>query len=214
MTRQRLLVLAVGVALWCVAAWLGVRVVGSLWKRLARSDAGAPRGQAGATVPGWWWTVSEREAVERVTRKEYRPALPSDAESTPERDDLVALYGKYDPFFVRGDLNDDGLPDFVQAFVRERDGSVLFDVVVFFGLEGGGFSPPVFVERGVALGNGDVAIDRTLVIVTPDLASDECYRYRFDAESKKFVDVDEASSSAGDDDSPEQAPDQRPRIRV
>ena len=214
MTRQRLLVLAAGVAFWCVAVWLGVRVVGSLGKRLARHDAGAPGVQAGAIVPRGRWSVSEREAVERITHKGYRAALSSDAGSTPERDDIEALYGKYDPFFVRGDLNGDGLPDFVQAFVRERDGSVLFDVVVFFGLEGGGFSPPVFVERGVALGNGDVAIDRTLVIVTPDLTSDESYRYRFDPESKKFVDVDEASGSAGDDDSPEQAPDQRPRIRV
>jgi hypothetical protein len=213
MTGKRLAVVAAGVALLTVGAWFGVRSAGLLWKRFSRSEVEASRPRTGLPAPGSRWTVQEREAIERAVRAGYRPARPEDAGATPERDDLAVLYGKYDPFFVRGDLNGDGRPDFVQVFVREREGSVLFDVAVFFGLEGGGFSAPVLVDGGVALAAGDVAIDRTLVIVTPDLALDESYRYRFDPESRKFVDVD-AASGAADDDAPEETPDQRLRIRV
>jgi hypothetical protein len=211
MSRRRLVVLTAGVAFWCVAAWLGVRGAGFLWRKLSSGHLVSSRGSA--ALPGGKWSASEREAIERAVRPGYRPAVAADAASTPERDDLLALYGRYDPFFVRGDLDDDGRPDFVQAFVREREGEVLFDVAVFFGLEGGGYSAPVFVERGVALNSGDLTIDRTLVIVTPDLADDEAYRYRFDPETRKFVDVD-AGAGSSDDDAPEQAPDQRLRIRV
>ena len=214
MTRKRILVLAAGLVLWTAAAWLGLRGARLLWSRVAGGEPVAGSPAIGPAVPGWRWTPAERQAVERATRPGYRAALPADAAATPEREDLATLYGRYDPYLVRGDLNDDGRPDFVQVFVREREGAVLFDVVVFFGLEGGGFSAPMIVERAVALGNGDVAIDRDLVIVTPDLASDETYRYRLDQDLKKFVDVDAGSGSSLDDDAPDESPDQRPRARV
>ena len=213
MSVRRLLVVAAGVALWAGAAWLGVHGAGTLWRRLSPGAAGPNRARAGATVPKGRWTTAEREAIERAARPGYRPALPSDGASSPERDDLASLYGRYDPYFVRGDLDNDGRPDFVQAFVREKDDSLLFDVAVFFGQEGGGYSAPVFVERAVALDAGDLTIDRTLVIVTPDLATEESLRYRFDPETRKFVDVDPAADGHGDDE-PEETPDRRLRVRV
>lgn len=210
MSARRLFVVAAGVALWAGAAWLGVKGAGTLWQRLSPQAAGPSRERA--PVPKGRWTAAEREAIERASRPGYRPALPSDGQSTPERDDLAALYGRYDPYFVRGDLDDDGRPDFVQAFVREKDDSVLFDVFVFFGQEGGGYSAPVLVEQGVALDAGDLTVDRTLVIVTPDLAAEESYRYRFDPATRKFVDVDAGAGTP--DDEPEETPDRRLRVRV
>ena len=213
MSGKRLLVLAAGAALWFAAAWLGVRGAGVLWRRFTASGGASSAGRPGSGIAAGRWTAEERAAIERTVRPGYRPALPSDAASTPERDDLAALYGRYDPFFVRGDVDDDGRPDFVQAFVREREGAVLYDVAVFFGLEGGGYSAPVFVEQGVALGEGDLTIDRTLVVVTPNLAGDETYRYRFDPDTRKFVDVDAGAGREGDD-APDETPDQRLRVRV
>ena len=57
-----------------------------------------------------------------------------------------------------------------------------------------------------------MAVDRDLVIVTPDLASDESYRYRLEPDLKKFVDVD--AGSPGADDAPDESPDRRLRARV
>src|SRR5262249_4752649 len=71
-------------------------------------------------------------------------------------DDMNSLYGVYHPYFVRGDVNDDGFLDFVLAFVRrdsDRD-SPWFSIVVFSGRGGGGFSPGVFLERDVSLAAG------------------------------------------------------------
>ncbi len=215
MTRGRIiLIVTLGLAACAGAGWLGVRAGFAFLDRLTspewRGRAGGAHGASPVSASGW--SPAEREAIERATPKGSRPAGADDAEPSQERDDLVALYGAYTPYFVRGDLNGDGRLDFVQAYVRQRDGQPVFDVAVFLGGEGG-YAPPIFVERGIELAAGDLAIDRTILIVTPDLATDESYRLRFDPETRKFIDVD-ATNSDPTDDSPEPAPDRRPRTRV
>ena len=82
------------------------------------------------------------------TRTDHQPGNDGDAE-------LKSLYGIYHAYFVRGDLNDDGVLDFVLGFVR-RDlgrGTPWFSVVVFTGRLGAGgapdFSSGTFLERDV-----------------------------------------------------------------
>jgi len=197
------------------AAWFLSRGSASF---LRRSSVGAPalpgttgREPARAGTPPW--TAEEAAAIRQATRAGYRPASGADSSPSPERKDMVVLYGSYQPYFVRGDLNGDGRLDFAQAFVREKEGKLLFDVLVFFGGDGGRFSAPVPVETGSLLSAGDLAIDRTILIVTPDLSVDESVRYRFDSETGKFVGVDTEPADL-DDDGPDPTPDDRPRARV
>ncbi len=104
------------------------------------------------------------------------------------------LYGVYHPYFVRGDLNDDGVLDFVMAFVR-RDSSKStpwFTIVVFPGTDGGAgtaasFGPEIFLERDITLAAGDVSIDRDAVVITPDLDDDTTRRYRWDPARRSYV---------------------------
>jgi hypothetical protein len=128
---------------------------------------------------------------------------------------MESVYAGYHPFFVRGDLDGDGLLDFVQAFLRVRNGGPWFDVAVFFGLPGGGFSEPVWVERGISLADGDVSVERSLVVVTPDLAREETRRWRWEPGERRFEDADATPSAEPDDpDAPDETPDERPRVRV
>ena len=86
-------------------------------------------------------------------------------------------------------------------------------MAVFFGRDGGGFDPPVWVERAVSLANGDLSIERTLLVVTPDLAVDEARRWRFDRASRTFIDADKpAPLNSGSDDGVD--PDEAPRVRI
>jgi len=214
MSRRRLVVLAAGVAFWCVAAWLGVRGAGFLWRKLSSGHAVPSRG-GGAALPGGRWSASEREAIERAVRPGYRPAVTADAASTPERDDLLALYGRYDPFFVRGDLDDDGRLDFVQAFVEKGRSPLWFHVAVFFGKPDGTFEKPVWVEKAVSLADGDVTVERSLVVITPDLAGDASRRWRWEPTERVFVDPDkEPRPAVTDDDAPDETPEQKPRARI
>ncbi len=104
------------------------------------------------------------------------------------------LYGIYHPFFVRGDLNDDGILDFVMGFVR-RDSSAptpWFTVVVFPGRDGGAgagpsFGPETFLERDITLSAGDISIDRDSVVITPDLEDETTRRYRWDPSRRSYV---------------------------
>jgi len=89
-------------------------------------------------------------------------------------------------------------------------------VAVFFGAGDGTFQPPVFAERAISLGAGDLTIERSLLIITPDLGLDPTRRWRWEPAEKRFVDADEAArrSDPADDDVPDETPDQKPRARV
>jgi len=216
MPARRVLVVVVVVGLaFSAAAWFLARGGAPFFRR---STAGAPAlpgtsGREPARPGKLPWTAEEAAAIRLAIPSRGRPASDADADPSPERKDMSVLYGSYQPYFVRGDLNGDGRLDFAQAFVREKEGKLLFDVLVFFGRDGGGFSAPVPVEVGSLLSAGDLAIDRTILIVTPDLSVDETVRYRFEPDTGKFVGI-EAEAADRDDDGPDPTPDDRPRARV
>jgi hypothetical protein len=156
-------------------------------------------------------------ALEALSRDKKAPALrvASDGDAAPSdaRGDLAAVYDEYHPYFVRGDLDGDGRLDFAQAFVDTGRSGAWFHVGVFFGRADGGFEPPVWVERAVSLSNGDLSVERSLVIVIPDLGLDEARRWRFDRATRTFVDAEEAAApvpESGD----EVTPDEAPRVRI
>jgi hypothetical protein len=166
-------------------------------------------------------TKAERLAVEEALvafRKEgllLRAAEDGDAAESDEHRDLEEVYGTYHPFFVRGDLDGDGRLDFAQAFVEKGASGVWFHVAVFFGTGDGAFQKPLWVERAISLAAGDLSIERSLLIVTPDLALDPTRRWRWESGAKRFVDADEVSRRAPvDEDAPDDTPDQKPRTRV
>jgi hypothetical protein len=107
-----------------------------------------------------------------------------------ESDDVTRLYGVYHPYFLRGDVNDDGVLDFVLAFVRrdsDRD-SPWFTVVVFSGREPSGFGSGSVLERDVSLADGDLSVDRDSIVITPDLEDEETVRrYRWDPIRRSHV---------------------------
>lgn len=123
---------------------------------------------------------------------DLRPASDGDRRPSDE-DDVRGLYGIYHPYFVRGDINDDGVLDFALAFVRRDSGkdAPWFSVVVFTGKERPG-SPPqftqgTFIERDISLARGDISIDRDAVLITPDLSDDAVRRYRWDPVHRSYV---------------------------
>ncbi len=144
-----------------------------------------------------------------------RLAEDADADSSDARSDLEDLYADYHPYFVRGDLDGDGRLDFAQAFVEKRAGGLWFHVAVFFGKPDGSFSKPVWVERSISLSAGDLSIDRSLLIVTPDLSVDQARRWRFEPQERRFVDADAVSRPEDPDgDAPDETPDGRPQVRA
>lgn len=169
-----------------------------------------PRPSARGGAGGDGRTAAERAALRAAETPERHAATLADAEESPERDDYERLYQGYEPYFVRGDLNGDGLLDFAQAFVSTRDPR-LFDVAVFFGESSGGFRGPLLVEKGVALAAGDLAVERSLLILTPDLSAEASRRYRFDEAAGGFVDVD---ASPDGDAGADEGPDGKPRLRA
>jgi hypothetical protein len=152
-------------------------------------------------------------ALAALEREKGCPALrvAEDDDATPseERSDLADLYGTYHPYFVRGDLNGDGRPDFAQGFVDKGPGG-WFHVAVFLGTPDGGFEAPIWVERGVSLAAGDLSLERTLLIVVPDLSLDESRRWRWDGVERRFVDADAIPRGDADD----VAADEKPRLRI
>ncbi|MGZ6970882.1 MAG: hypothetical protein ACXVID_04400 [Thermoanaerobaculia bacterium] len=167
-------------------------------------------------------TKAERFAVDEALetfKKEgllLRTAEDGDAPESDEHQDLEEVYGRYHPFFVRGDLDGDGRLDFAQAFVEKGSGGPWFHVAVFFGTGEGTFQKPIWVERAISLAAGDLTIERSLLIVTPDLGLDPARRWRWEPAEKRFVDADEVSrrNDPADDDAPDETPDQKPRARV
>jgi hypothetical protein len=131
-------------------------------------------------------------------------AADSDRRAT-DGDDVRKLYGVYHPYFLRGDVNDDGILDFVLGFVRrdsDRD-APWFSIVVFAGSERSGFSNGTFLERDVSLADGDLSVDRDSIVITPNLEEeDSARRYRWDPFRRSYVFV---RDEADDDDEREAA---------
>jgi len=154
--------------------------------------------------PGYSFRPGEKEAVDLFLRsnRDLRVATDEDRHDSGSSD-VKRFYGIYHPYFLRGDVNDDGILDFVLAFVRrdsDRD-SPWFSVVVFAGRDGMGFAPGAFLEREVSLADGDVSVDRDSIVITPDLDDEEnTRRYRWDPIKHAYVFVHDASDE--DDRSP------------
>ena len=120
---------------------------------------------------------------------DLRVATDGDRRET-EAEEIRELYGVYHPYFLRGDVNDDAVLDFVLAFVRrdsDRD-APWFSVVVFPGNDRGGFAAWTFLERDVSLADGDLSVDRDAIVITPDLEEeDSARRYRWDPVRRTYV---------------------------
>ncbi|HEY6930789.1 MAG TPA: hypothetical protein VJA66_14005 [Thermoanaerobaculia bacterium] len=152
----------------------------------SRSDRVEPVAPSGLLIP------TEKRAVDEFLQAhpDLRPATDSDRRVPREGDgDVVHLYGIYHPYFVRGDVNDDGILDFVMAFVRrDTKQGQWFSIVVFSGLGGdNGFDKGTFLERDISLVHGDVSIDRDAVLITPDLSDEAVRRYRWDPIHRSYV---------------------------
>jgi hypothetical protein len=141
---------------------------------------------------------AEKSAVEAFLKVHTDLRLATDADARSPDASLMQLYGAYHPYFVRGDVNDDGLLDFVVAFVRRDSaaGSPWFSVVVFAGREGGRFDAGTFLEREITLADGDISIDRDSIVITPDTSDDATRRYRWDAAQHRFKFVGEGDDPA------------------
>lgn len=192
----------VGAAILCAAELLACRKVNAPIAAAAPAASSpqtaerSARPQAEHAAPNaYGFQPAEKAAVDEFLRQhaDLRLATDGDGEATRDEDsDIRRLYGVYHPFFVRGDLNDDGILDFVLAFVRRdssRD-SPWFSVVVFAGRSdspGPAFRPGSFIERDVTLARGDLAIDRDAVLITPDLADEAVRRYRWDPRRRSYV---------------------------
>ena len=158
------------------------------------------------TDPGAYpFTPAEKSAVEEFLRLHADLRLAADADRQDARYSRVRrLYGVYHPYFVRGDLNDDGVLDFVLAFVRRDRSSDTpwFSVVVFTGRgdsRAPAFSAGTFIEKDVSLARGDLSIDRDAVLITPDLEDEAVRRYRWDPLRRSYLFV-------RDDDEEEDTP--------
>jgi len=156
---------------------------------------------AHASDAGYDLRPAEQAAVDAFLKQHPDLRVATDGDHRASEDDGVAgLYGVYHPYFVRGDDNDDGILDFVLAFVRrdsDRD-TPWFSVVVFAGKPDGTFAPGAFLEREISLADGDLTVDRDAIVVTPDVAEDAARRYRWDAAKQRHVyvrDEDEDSAS-------------------
>jgi hypothetical protein len=135
--------------------------------------------------------AAEKAAIAAFLRlhTDLRAATDDDRRPSLDGEDVASLYGIYHPYFVRGDANDDGILDFVLAFVRRDsdDETPWFSVAIFAGDARGGFAPGVFLERDISLADGDISLDRDAVVVTPDVSDDAARRYRWDPERERHV---------------------------
>lgn len=175
-----------------------------------RSNTPDPRG-----IDAAGRTTAEEDAIRRVLRPGLRVALDADAVDSDARRELENLYADYHPFFVRGDLDGDGRLDFAQAFVEKRNGGIWFDVAVFFGRDGGTFGEPIFVEKAISLSSGDLSIERSILVLTPDVGRDDIRRWRWEPGEGRFVDADATPpKEAPNTDGPEAAPDDKPRAKA
>lgn len=201
-------------AILCAAAMIACHKAGAPSAAAAPTPSSPKSAEHSARMPAahadsnaYPFRPAEKAAVDEFLRQHTDLRLATDADRQRTRDgdsDIRRLYGIYHPFFVRGDLNDDGILDFVLAFVRRdssRD-SPWFSVVVFTGRAdsaGPAFQAGTFIERDVTLARGDLSIDRDAVLITPDLADEAVRRYRWDPLRRSYVFV---SDDADDQETP------------
>ncbi len=181
-------------------------------KAAAATPAPGPQTSATAAAPargadaGYDLTRSEEAAIDEFLRRHPDLRVATDADHRRADDDgMDGLYGVYHPYFVRGDDNDDGILDFVIAFIRrdsDRD-TPWFSVVVFSGKPDGRFEPGGFLEKEISLADGDLSLDRDAIVVTPDVSEDLTRRYRWDPARHRHVFVRDDS-----EDSPSPPPSQ------
>lgn len=162
------------------------------------APAQAAPAPASVTAGAYALSPSEKSAVEGFLRQNPNLRVATDEDRRPPDgvEDMNALYGVYHPYFVRGDANDDGILDFVLAFVRrdsDRD-SPWFSVVVFSGRADGTFAPGVFLERDTSLAEGDLSLDRDAIVVTPDTGDETTRRYRWDPIRHRHVFVHDSDA--------------------
>jgi hypothetical protein len=177
--------------------------------RPSKTSPDAPTPAAEVAADPYGLKPGEKAAVEAFLKANPRLRLSTDADARAPDAALIRLYGIYHPYFVRGDVNDDGLLDLVVGFVR-RDSpasGVWFSVVVFAGRDGGGFAPGIFLERDISLADGDLSVDRDSIVITPDTSDDPTRRYRWDAVRRQFKFVSE------EDETPDTPPVSRTRFR-
>lgn len=184
----------VGPALLGAFAVFAVALVVFSRQGAARGRGSKPAPPEAVTPSGR--TLAEEQAVAATAVPGMRPAADDDATDSEAREELRTLYGDYRPYFVRGDFDSDGKLDFAQAFVRRDGPEPLFDVAVFFGVDGG-FAAPVWVERGLPLSTGDLSIDRSVLVVTDDVEQEVSRRWRWEPSRAHFVDVDEGTGEDG-----------------
>jgi hypothetical protein len=183
-----------GPALVVAFAAFAAALVASSWTGRGQGNVRKPAKAEEALPSGR--TLGEERAVAAAAVAGLRPATDDDAADSEAREELRALYGDYQPYFVRGDFDSDGRLDFAQAFVRRDGPEPLFDVAVFFGSDSG-FAAPVWVDRGAPLAAGDLSIDRSVLVVTDDVEREIFRRWRWDSDAARFVDVDEGDGEEG-----------------
>lgn len=154
---------------------------------------------ARAADAGYDFTPGEKAATDEFLRAHPDLRVATDADHRRSDDDgMEGLYGVYHPYFVRGDDNDDGILDFVIAFIR-RDSdhdTPWFSVVVFSGRPDGRFEPGGFLEKEISLADGDLSLDRDAIVVTPDVSEDLTRRYRWDPARRRHVFVRDDSEDS------------------
>jgi len=200
---------ALACALLCVPALLSCRRTAVPAASAAPPPASTEHSARGpaprADSAGYPFTAAERAAVDEFLRRHADLRLAVDADRQNSRDGQVRrLYGVYHPYFVRGDLNDDGVLDFVLAFVRTDRSRDLpwFSVVVFTGRGGAAapaFAAGAFIEKDISLARGDLSIDRDAVLITPDLEDESVRRYRWDPARRSYVFVGDEDEDQDDD---------------
>jgi len=185
--------------------------------RRASSEPTPPQVGATAVAPtaaraewsSYAFTAAEKAAVDEFLRRNPSLRVATDADRLVSRDEdggFQNVYGIYHPYFVRGDVNDDGILDFALAFVRRDSSASLpwFSVAVFTGrgslAVGPAFDPGAFLERDVSLAHGDLSIDRDVIVITPDLTDEAVRRYRWDPARRSYIFLREGS---GDVETPE-----------
>jgi len=196
---------------WAALLWLSVGAAGAFAVSSAIDIAGPRAPGAGAREAARRSPVPISSGVERpapglagfhdLTPAEaravatYLTANPGmrlagddDARDSDDARDIAGLYRIYHPYFVRGDLDDDGNLDFAAALVERRGGAGTswFTVAVFRSDGRGGFLEACPIERAISLSSGDLSIDRDCLVITPDLSEDAARRYRWNGARRTF----------------------------